>query len=259
MSEKEKKQSNRLGTIRFVALWTFSYAVGWAALVIEFFFLIGWLDDRLLSGWMDILVVFMLMLIGTIPGFFSGIIQQPLLHWKFGVHIKRWWLWTTIGASLATGAFFIYLVFLESILYPVMSRVARLNESLPAMTIMGVLFMIYSTFQARALRKTIHRAWLWMLAAFVSASTFWLWQLILFDKVFDWDDMNVVLGGTIGGLAQGVVMALTLVWLFAMTRTEAVAQDYDTSRLQLKSKNEDENQVTMESENQLDERYQHER
>lgn len=251
MNEKKKKHSNRVGTIPFILLWTLSYGLGWAGLIGSVLVL-----DNLFSAFFNSSPnLVLLMLLGAIPGLISGAIQQPLMRWKFGIQIRRWWLWSMLGSALATGGFYVYVEYLETWFRPLMNYLAQFNELLQPAIIFGIMFVIYSAFQAWVLRNHVKRVWMWSLAAFISAATF----LLPFIDSNGSSELWMTITGGIAGLLQGSVMALTLVWLFGMTRSESAAQDYDTSRLQAKNKHEDENESIMEIENQVDENQSHER
>ena len=229
MTEKKKNQTNRLGTIPFVVLWTLSYGLGWLVLMGG-----GLLIDKLyplfFNQFPEIVYVFLL---GLIPGLISGLIQQRLLNWKFGVQIRRWWLWSATGAVLAAGGFYVLLEYFAEFVTRLSNYFNPINELLVPTILVGGLFALYSSAQAWLLRHNVKRVWMWAVAAFVSAATFVLpianlgytnelWTLITFG---------------IAGLLQGSVMGLTLLWLFGMTRVEPLKRGMDTAQLQRAEEN----------------------
>jgi hypothetical protein len=223
MSEKQKHQTSRLGTIPFVLLWTLSYALGWLTMMGSGM-LIG-------NGYPEFFNFFpqwvYFIPLGLIPGLLSGIIQQQLLRWKFTVQIRYWWLWSTIGALLAAGGFYTIIYPLSTLLNSFVYYLSEFNEVLAPAIIIGGLFGLYSMAQTWLLRHDVQRAWMWSVAAFVSAATFvlpltnmgygnQLWTLFTFG---------------IAGLLQGSVMGLTLVWLFGMTRVEPLKRGMESNKL----------------------------
>jgi hypothetical protein len=79
---------------------------------------------------------------------------------------------------------------------------------------------------------------MWPLAAFVSASTFIL--PLINNNTFGDLEVTVMMGGA--GLMQGVVMALTLVWLFGMTRTEPLKRGLEAGQVEQAARNLSDNQ-----------------
>jgi hypothetical protein len=165
--------------------------------------------------------------LGLIPGLISGVIQQQLLRWKFSVQLRYWWLWSTIGALLAASGFYIALEPLDRLFSAFFQYFYQFNAVIGPAIIIGGLFGLYSMAQAWLLRHDVKRAWMWSAAAFVSAATFvlpltnmgygnQLWTLFTFGMA---------------GLLQGSVMALTLVWLFGMTRVEPLKRGMESSKL----------------------------
>jgi hypothetical protein len=223
MSEKKKKNDKRVGTIPFVLLWTLSYGLGWASLIGIIFLL-----ESLSTGFLDRLPDLVLVVaFGMIPGLLSGVIQQPLLRWKFGTQIKRWWLWSTIGSIAAMGGYYLYAEYLQFAIRPFFRYLEQFNEQAEPVIIIGILFVLYSTFQAWALRHTVRRVWLWSLAAFVSASTF----ILPLINTATSSELTMTLLTGLAGLLQGSVMALTLVWLFGMTRTEPLKRGMSAEQM----------------------------
>ena len=216
--------------------------MGWAGLAGSFIWLIN-TNSTFINRLPDLLIVVVL---GAIPGLISGLVQQPLIRWKFGTQIKRWWLWSIIGTTLGMGGFYIYTEFLERMIRPIVQMMSDFSPLLVPAPVIGVLFLLYSTAQVWALRHHVKRVWVWSLAAFVSASTLVFAASSMVNLNIN-GSFGTIFLGAFAGLAQGIVMALTLVWLFGMTRTEAAAQAYDTNRLQAKKKHDDENLQDAES------------
>jgi hypothetical protein len=223
MSEKQKHQTRRFGTIPFVLLWTLSYALGWLVLMGS-----GMLIGNVYPQFFNFFPQWVYFIpLGLIPGLVSGIIQQQLLRWKFAVQIGYWWLWSTIGALFAAGGFYIALVPLGRLFSAFFEYFYQFNEIIGPAILVGGLFTLYSSAQTWLLRHDVKRVGMWSAAAFVSAATFalpianmgysnQLWTLLTFG---------------IAGLLQGSVMAFTLVWLFGMTRVEPLKRGMESSKL----------------------------
>ena len=224
MSEKKKKQAGWLGTIPFVLLWALSYGLGWFALIGSIM-LIRTFNPSFFSLFPEFVYFIPL---GAIPGLISGSIQQVLIRWKFGIHIRRWWLGSTLGAILAAGAFFVVITNFGAVLDSFFAYLTQFSELLGPALIIGSFFALYSTAQAWVLREHVKRTWMWPLAAFVSAATFIMPLFTTGDVAELW---TTTLFG-IAGLLQGSVMGLTLVWLFGMTRVEPLKRGMNSTRLE---------------------------
>jgi hypothetical protein len=229
MSEKKKHQTSRLGTIPFVLLWTLSYGLGWGVLVAGGMFAINFFPQIF-----DFFPMFVFFIpLGAVPGLISGVIQQLLLRWKFGVTIRRWWLWSTLAAVVAAGGFYMIMQYLSAPINSLFNYLNQFNEMLAPLILIGSLFALYSTAQTWLLRHNVKRSWMWTVAAFVSAATF---LLPVFGPGAGGELWAIVLAG-IAGLLQGSVMGLTLVWLFGMTRVEPLKRGRETAHLQRAEEN----------------------
>jgi hypothetical protein len=224
MSEKQKNNTNRLGTIPFVLLWTLSYGLGWGVLVAGGMFAINFLPQ--IFNFFPMFVFFIPL--GAVPGLISGVIQQLLLRWKFGVTIRRWWLWSTLAAVGAAGGFYLMMEYLSAPINSLFNYLSQFNEMLAPLILIGSLFALYSTAQTWLLRHNVKRSWMWTVAAFVSAATF---LLPVLSPGVGGQLWAIVLAG-VAGLLQGSVMGLTLVWLFGMTRVEPLKRGLETAQLE---------------------------
>jgi hypothetical protein len=224
MSEKKKNQTSQIGTVPFVLLWTLSYALGWLTLMGG-----GMLIDKLYPPFFNLFPEWVYFVpLGLIPGLISGVIQQQLLRWKFAVQIKRWWLWSTSGAILAAGGFYIVLEPLARLFNVFFNYFNQFNEIIGPALIIGSLFALYSSAQSWLLRHDVKRVWMWSAAAFVSAATFVL-PLQNMGGLGNQLRTLITFGGA--GLLQGAVMGLTLVWLFGMTKTEPLKRGMESTKL----------------------------
>jgi hypothetical protein len=222
MSEKKKKQVNRLGTIPFVVLWTLAYGLGWATLMAG-----GIITGNLFPQvfeWFPLVVYFMLL--GAVPGFVSSVAQQLLMRWKFAARLGSWWLWSTLAWIVAGGLLrlFEYIQF------------RSFDERTAIMLVFAWLFTIPAIVQAWLLRRRVRRAWMWPVAAAASAATFAV--PLLSGLVGPFNELLFILTFGFAGLLQGAVMGLTMVWLFGMTQQE-VAQAIEADRMSLAENNLD--------------------
>jgi hypothetical protein len=216
MSEKQKNTPNRLGTIPFAVLWTLAYGLGWTTVITG-----GYITSRFfpqIFDWFPDIVY--LMLATTVPAFIYSIGQQFLIRWKFAVKFNWWFLWTTFAAAITTATFQTF----EWINVPI-----RIDNPMVVLTLVfGYIFGTQALVQAWLLRKHVKRSWLWVAAAIASAATF---GVPIATAQFFGPFATITTFG-FAGLLQGAVMALTLVWLFGMTRVEPLKRGMDTTQLQ---------------------------
>jgi hypothetical protein len=216
MSEKKKNNTTRLGTIPFAVLWTLAYGLGWATVITG-----GFITNRFFPEvfrWFPDVVY--LMLAASVPAFIYGVAQQFLIRWKFAVKLNWWFLWTTLTAALTAASFQIF----EWINLPI-----RLdNEMVGIMLVFGYIFGAQALVQAWLLRQHVKKSWMWVAAAVASAATFGV--PIATAQFFGAFGTITTFG--FAGLLQGAVMALTLVWLFGMTRVEPLKRGMDTAQLE---------------------------
>jgi hypothetical protein len=223
MSEKQKNQTSRFGTIPFVLLWTLSYALGWLTMMGS-----GMVLDKLYPLFFNLLPQWVYFIpLGLITGLVSGVIQQQLLRWKFAVQIRHWWLWSAVGALLAAGGLYTAIYPLAGLFGIFFDFFNQFNEIIGPAIIIGALFALYSAAQAWLLRHDVKRVWMWSAAAFVSAATF---ALPLANMGYGGRVWTLLTYGT-AGVLQGAVMALTLVWLFGMTRVEPLKRGMESRKL----------------------------
>jgi hypothetical protein len=216
MSEKKKNNTNRLGTIPFAVLWTLAYGLGWATVITG-----GFVTNRFFPEvfrWFPDVVY--LMLAASVPAFIYGVAQQFLIRWKFAVKFNWWFLWTTLTAALTAGSFQIF----EWINLPF-----GISSPIVAITLVfGYIFGAQALVQAWLLRQHVKKSWMWVTAAVASAATFAV-PLATAQYFGQW-----AMIGNFGfaGILQGAVMALTLVWLFGMTRVEPLKRGMDNAQLE---------------------------
>jgi hypothetical protein len=216
MSEKKKNAVNRLGTIPFTVLWTLAYGLGWATVIFG-----GIMTSRYLPEvftWFPD-VVYIMLAVG-VPAFIYSIGQQLLIRWKFAVHFRWWFVLTTLAAVLAGGSFQIF----EWINVPNIP----INNPIVAVTLVfSYIFGIQAIAQAWQLRKHVKKSWMWVVAAIASAATFGV-PLVNSDFFSEWATIGAF---GFAGLLQGAVMALTLVWLFGMTRVEPLKRGMSAEQM----------------------------
>ncbi|MDQ7027990.1 MAG: hypothetical protein Q9P01_20975 [Anaerolineae bacterium] len=216
MSDKKKNTRNRLGTTPFTILWTLAYGLGWATVILggiitnEFF-------PQVFNWFPDIAYI---MLAVAVPTFVYSIAQQLLMRWKFAVNFRWWFLWTTLAAVLAGASFQIF----QWVDFPFEVN----NPIVAVILVFGYIFGSQALVQAWLLRHRVKRVWMWPVAAIASAATFGV-PLVNADFFSE-----SALVGTFGfaGLLQGAVMALTLVWLFGMTRAEPLKRGLEATNTQ---------------------------
>jgi hypothetical protein len=165
--------------------------------------------------------------LGLITGLVSGVIQQQLLRWKFAIQIRHWWLWSTVGALLAAVGLYISIYPLATLFDAFLNYFNQFNEMLAPVILFGSLLALYSSAQTWLLRHHVKGVGMWSVAAFVSAATF---ILPLAHMGYGGRVWTLLTYGT-AGVLQGAVMALTLVWLFGMTRIEPLKRGMESSKL----------------------------
>ena len=216
MSEKKKKQSNRLGTITFVLLWILAHGVSWSITTLSSIIAFNLFPQ----SFTQLPVIAYLLLSVGMPTLIYSVPHQWLIQWKFGLRFRWWFLWTTLAAVVGAGLFLI----LRLATIPLLID----NPTVAIIVLFGFIFGLQALVQTWLLRKHIKQAWIWSVAALASVATFA--TLLANPATFREWDLLVAYG--FAGIFQSVVMALTLIWLFAMSRTESFKRDIDTAQLQ---------------------------
>jgi len=210
MIERKQHANSKIGTIRFAALWTLVYGLGWGTLIIGGIIASNTIPD--IFNMFPLWVFFGLF--GLVPGFISSVGQQWLIKRKMNIRIPFWWLWSTIMWTIS-GALLRFLEYWprEWTIY---------DERLALTLVFSALFVPPALVQAWLLRKHIRRAWMWPIAAIVSSSTFIL-PLLASSMM---NEVEGVLTFAAAGLMQGAVMALSLLWLIGMANGEKSKKDF---------------------------------
>jgi len=203
--KKKKNSRPRLGMLPFIAIWSAAYALGWGV-PLMLGMIIGTIAPILLVFFP--LVVLLVALV-AIPGLSISLAQHVLLPTRTGQEIHNWW-WVSSLGWLVSGV--IFTLNFSSI---------NFNDSdfLKTGIIVGVIFLPPAVLQMLFLWKYVHRAWIWPLAAFVSGILFVL------PTLGSTSVEGVLLLAGSGGLLQGLVMGLVLLWLFSMPKADAANLD----------------------------------
>jgi hypothetical protein len=209
LMEAEKKKKNahrRLGTVSFAALWSGSYALGWS-LPLALVFGIG----SIFPGIVEFFSLAMLAVgFVAIPGFLISLAQHFLIPRRIERPIAGWWWVSSLGWLISGVIFYIFTVTPFASLFGV-----TLSPMLSTGLAFALIFLPPVLLQTLLLRNQVRRVWLWPLAAVVSAAVFILPPLTNMNSN---DFLNVLGGFGFGGLLQGWVMGLTLLWLFGMSQ-----------------------------------------
>jgi hypothetical protein len=221
MSKGKKKQSNRIGTIPFVLLWILAHGVSWTITTLSSIIAANLFPQ----SFSQLPIVAYLLLTVGVPTLIYSVAHQWLIQWKFGLRFRWWFLWTTLAAFLAAGSFQIF----NLAEIPLLIN----NPTLAIILLFGYIFGFQALVQTWLLHKHIKQAWLWSVAAIASVATF----AISLANPSTFREWNLLVAYGFAGIFQSVVMGLTLVWLFAMTRIEPLKRGRETAQLQRAEEN----------------------
>lgn len=205
--EAEKKKKNarpRLGTLPFTGLWAGAYALGWGLPIAAVILIIS-----VFPGFIQLFPEAMV-IIGfiAIPGFIISLAQHFLIQARTGRAIRRWWLWSSLGWLIGGLVFYLFT------LYPFNAWISAIESFILNSTLgFGFVFLPHILVQMWMLRRRVRRAWMWPVAALASAALF-IMPIIGSSAFLGQFTAAVIIGA--GGLLQGWVMGMALLWLLNM-------------------------------------------
>jgi hypothetical protein len=186
----------RLKTIPFIGIWLIGHVVAWLGLY---------------QLW-DVSTLPILaypILSGIVLGGALGLMQKFLFSLNYGLQMRGWMRLTMFGWVSGWLAYTAGTIWIPQF------------NSLPLWSLIVPIFSIPALLQWLLLHRHVRGAWLWVMAAVVSAITF--------AHVFNttWFTLD---GFMLSGIAQGSITGLVLLWLFGMTRENQQIKR-DVSRL----------------------------
>ncbi len=202
-SRKRKITRSGMGSLRFAGLWAGAYVLGWGVpLTLAFLFSFLIPDFFFVFAPLPLLVGFI-----AIPGLLISLAQHALIRAQTGQAIRGWWWQSSLGWLLGGGIFYL-------LTYAPPPLAALLSSGPPILVAalgFALVFLPHVLIQAWLLRQHVGHVWLWPLAGLVSAALFILPVVNPFFSIF-----GAVLLFTLGGLLQGAVMGLVLLWLLGI-------------------------------------------
>jgi hypothetical protein len=186
-----------IGSIPFMLMWTVGHIVPWGA---YYFF-----EDN--TG---IPLMLLVTLIAMIIGSGIGFAQKMLLRYAYDLPMNGWVRLTTLGWVGGWAAYFGLAQWIPHF------------YSYPLGILLIPMFIFPAVLQWFLLRQHVKGAWVWMVAAAVSAVTFgFAYESGTFGLT------EIILSAS----AQASVTGLSLLWLFGMTHTLPPLVERDFSRL----------------------------